>query len=308
MIEGAWPGMRLAAAIDAIVANLRPYRFFFHRVRSEGGTAELSVGWFLDGMGGDEIRRDIMARAAELGLDLSLHLYPPDPPSWQKQIAAADVSAMLEQFVGRRCTGATIGLGRTLRVTFEPRAGESPPQLQSYASVWRISTDGRTTAGQHDCVDWQRGLEAALAALRGRELHGAEDLAPGDLRLEFAGMMVVEMSEASREDHGVEVRLPDGSYVDIGPGAIARVSNDAALTKGERAWADSAYRFWQRHARRLPPASASGRCGACAYLSALCGGFDFWDLGVCTNAASEHDGRLVGVASGCGAYCGRLPS
>ncbi len=309
VVEAKWPSVSLSEAIDELIVQLAPHRDFLRRVRTESGTAALFVGWFFDEMMGDTFDCDLLARLADLGLDLSLDL---DPPQLSQALVwpLAETDAALDQFVGRRCATARIGLDRTLRLAFEASAGAADPRIRTLASMWRISINDRVVAGQYDCVDWERGLEAALAALSGRELRRAEFLSPGscDLRLSFADAVAVDLLEASRDDHGLEADLPDGSCVEIGPGRTVRASRDEESTTGERAWASHAEHFWQRHAPRLPPPAVSGRCAQCAYFCMLNGGFHFWDVGVCSNGASEHDGRLVRVTSGCDAFSAHLRS
>jgi hypothetical protein len=62
-----------------LLDQLAPHGSFFHRVRAEGGQVELFIGWFLDGHTGDLFTLDLLGRLADLKIDLSLCLYPPDP-------------------------------------------------------------------------------------------------------------------------------------------------------------------------------------------------------------------------------------
>jgi hypothetical protein len=62
---------------------LAPHRPFFHEIRSQGGTIELFVGWFLDGQSGDVFDCDLLAQIADLKIDLSLDVYGPEAPSSQ---------------------------------------------------------------------------------------------------------------------------------------------------------------------------------------------------------------------------------
>ncbi|HEY2137700.1 MAG TPA: DUF4279 domain-containing protein, partial [Xanthobacteraceae bacterium] len=77
--EGAWPGEDLPAAMRKIADRLSPHRSFFHRIRTEGGSIEFFVGWFLENMAGDNWDCELLAQIADLKIDLSLCLYPPEP-------------------------------------------------------------------------------------------------------------------------------------------------------------------------------------------------------------------------------------
>ena len=78
-IEGGWPDKGLAVAIRELLDQLVPHKDFLDRIRSEGGNVALFVGWFLEGQCGDELDCDLLARMADLKINLSLNLYPPDP-------------------------------------------------------------------------------------------------------------------------------------------------------------------------------------------------------------------------------------
>jgi hypothetical protein len=77
-LEGEWPGRDLQAAIVELLDRLEPNRSFFEKVHSEGGAAEFFVGWFLDGQGGGVFDCVLLARIADLKINLSLIVYPPD--------------------------------------------------------------------------------------------------------------------------------------------------------------------------------------------------------------------------------------
>jgi hypothetical protein len=80
VMEGERPGKDLESAIAELADRLEPKKGFFERVRSEGGTVELFVGWFFDGQSGDVFDCGLLARMADLKINLSLDLYPPDTP------------------------------------------------------------------------------------------------------------------------------------------------------------------------------------------------------------------------------------
>ena len=80
VLKGAWPGKDLARAFSELVAELSSRKSFFHRMRAEGGRAELFVGWFLEGNSGDVFDADLLSALGDLGLNLSLDIYPPDQP------------------------------------------------------------------------------------------------------------------------------------------------------------------------------------------------------------------------------------
>jgi hypothetical protein len=76
--SGEWPGKDLSAAITELLDQLESSRSFFAKIRSEGGTVEFFVGWFFDGQSGGVFDSELLARIADLKIDLSLDVYPPD--------------------------------------------------------------------------------------------------------------------------------------------------------------------------------------------------------------------------------------
>jgi len=66
----------LSDAISDLVTELSSRRSFFQRVRSDGGKVEFFVGWFFDGKSGDVFDVDLLAKLADLGVALSLDIYP----------------------------------------------------------------------------------------------------------------------------------------------------------------------------------------------------------------------------------------
>jgi hypothetical protein len=81
VMEEEWPGKDLATAIAELLDRLELNRSFLAKVRSEGGTVEFFVGWYFDGNSGDVFECGLLARMADLKINLSLDVYPPDTTS-----------------------------------------------------------------------------------------------------------------------------------------------------------------------------------------------------------------------------------
>lgn len=77
MSAGRWP-MSINEAIYAVLKKLVPQRSFLHRIRAEGGKAELFVGWFFKNQSGDMLTYECLALAGDLQIDLSFDVYPPE--------------------------------------------------------------------------------------------------------------------------------------------------------------------------------------------------------------------------------------
>ena len=66
----------MSNAIGEALDQLVPCREFFHRVRTEDRVAEFFVGWFFNGNSGEVFDCDLLARLADLQIDLSFDVYP----------------------------------------------------------------------------------------------------------------------------------------------------------------------------------------------------------------------------------------
>lgn len=66
----------LSSVLAECIAMVDPYRSFLEKIRASGGRTELFVGWFLERGGGDVLPHRLLLQMAELGLDLSLDIYP----------------------------------------------------------------------------------------------------------------------------------------------------------------------------------------------------------------------------------------
>lgn len=74
--KGGWPPTSLPTAIGVALDVLFNRRAFLHQVRAEDGQAEFFIGWFFESQSGDTLPYNLLARAADLGIDLSFDVYP----------------------------------------------------------------------------------------------------------------------------------------------------------------------------------------------------------------------------------------
>lgn len=82
---GRWPS-NVNDAIGDVLNKLARYRAFLHRIREEGGAAELFVGWFLENQSGEVLSHQWLALAGDLQVDLTFDIYPPDQPQHERDM------------------------------------------------------------------------------------------------------------------------------------------------------------------------------------------------------------------------------
>lgn len=75
-----YPNEALNASIRQVLDQFVMYRGFFHTLRSEGGSAELFIGWFFERQSGGVLTYETLAKAGDLKIDLSFDIYPPTQP------------------------------------------------------------------------------------------------------------------------------------------------------------------------------------------------------------------------------------
>ncbi len=76
--EGNSESASLSDVIRRLIIDLTPHKPLFETLRREGGSIEFFVGWFFDGNSGDVLDFDVLSKMADLKIDLSLDVYPPD--------------------------------------------------------------------------------------------------------------------------------------------------------------------------------------------------------------------------------------
>jgi hypothetical protein len=81
LCDGEMPPSPLATEVDAALQKLMPHRPFLRRLRTEGGRSELFIGWYLRTQAGETFPHSILAKLADLEIDLSFdNYYDPDLP------------------------------------------------------------------------------------------------------------------------------------------------------------------------------------------------------------------------------------
>jgi len=81
VLDGDCPDKTLAVALSELAERFSPHRQFFQKIRAEGGRVEFFVGWYIDGNRGDIFDVTLLGRLADLGINLSLDIYPPINPA-----------------------------------------------------------------------------------------------------------------------------------------------------------------------------------------------------------------------------------
>lgn len=82
--DNTMPRRSLSTQINEALDKLMAHRKFLQNVRMEGGRCEFFIGWFLRSEADETFPHSLMARMAELGIDLSLCVYHDDRPTHER--------------------------------------------------------------------------------------------------------------------------------------------------------------------------------------------------------------------------------
>lgn len=73
--EGDMPPRSFAKQLNEGLNNLVAHKEFLLKIREQGGRCEFFIGWFLGSMAGEVFSHSMLAKAGELGIDLSFDVY-----------------------------------------------------------------------------------------------------------------------------------------------------------------------------------------------------------------------------------------
>lgn len=166
-------------------------------------------------------------------------------------------------------------------------------EVMSWDGIWRVTKLGRLVFGS--------GNEEAVIAVQLPSLIGLTvervdtESVEGDLRVHFTDGTTLEiLGIAANEDLAWGIKGPNRWFPDDSGGAELTEQEDQLS-----AHAEACFTRWQQ---RVPMDAKARRCRECIYYRHLQGVSYFWDFGVCTNAHSEYDGKIVNIGSTCQSF------
>ena len=217
----------------------------------------------------------------------------------------------LRKMIGLKCCAAKLTLDKGLRIEFGKQVfryyskGQGKEvfrgewDLISKWSSWRVVQDSRIACSACDGEEFSEPLVKSL--LIGK-LQNIIQESTFDLSLVFDNGVKVEFFGISDTDCAIEVWCSDNIFVEFiaGQGWTEKTSTSCeGLTKDEELLANHSEKFHQRWGDLVPQNENCSFCMECGFFMPIAGKFYFWDYGLCSNEASNNDGKLVGVKSGC---------
>jgi hypothetical protein len=71
-------GENIAVVVDRLVKVLNSQKAILHPVSSDGGTIDITVGWFVDKNSGEVFGAELLKEMSELNISLGFDVYPAD--------------------------------------------------------------------------------------------------------------------------------------------------------------------------------------------------------------------------------------
>lgn len=229
----------------------------------------------------------------------------------------AGVPKPLLKALGRKCCQANITYPGILCIGLGQKVYYKHPSLrQNYhgewefraiSSAWRMVKGKRFVCGSYDFEEENYPL---LQWLVGRTLNSIIQPSPFDLSLLFSKGLRVDLFGQSGSDRHLEVFAPNNVYWEWTLGQWIQSGSDEP---GERLSAEeemlNAYEeeCHQRWAALVPGECIENCCQTCVFFRPIHGVFYFWDFGICSNGASDYDGKVVSRGSGCTVHSRSLP-
>ncbi len=211
----------------------------------------------------------------------------------------ADTLAAMEGF---QCTAAEIMHYLNIVLGFGELLEEEGPrgkqtrwtwEVRSWDGIWRVTKSSRLLfgSGSEESV-----IAAQLPSLIGLTVERVDaESFKGDLRVYFTDGTTLEiLGLAADGDLAWGIKGPKQWFSDGAEGA--------ELTEQAEQLSAHAEACFMRWRETVPMHNKERGCKQCAYYRHLQGAWYFWDFGVCTNARSEYDGKVVNIGSTCDGF------
>jgi len=165
---------------------------------------------------------------------------------------------------------------------------------------WRIEEGAKVLYGSSNSrPDIERGIEGLRGVSVEKLLvHGQVP----ELLIQFSNGQRLMSAAMVTGDPEWSIRLPEATWVSCEGGVVYVGGGSGTGTTAEE---EATFAHAERTAKRwgVPVAEPNkGRCDNCKWFVCIDGEGHLLDFGVCTSSASPFDGRVVNVASGCGAF------
>lgn len=171
--------------------------------------------------------------------------------------------------------------------------------IVSRQCTWRVRRDSVILCGYGDEIEY------SSEKLHSLELGTVKDIKQSeifDLTIVFDSGIIIDyfmnityepqLTINSNQDLAYE--LTEEGFIEIDPEELFQKSSeiDSVLS----AYSDECCKRWSNLVSKT---SSDNICDNCFYFRSIDGSFYFWKFGLCSNCASEFDGKLVGIESGC---------
>ncbi|MCP3925609.1 MAG: DUF3027 domain-containing protein [Desulfobacterales bacterium] len=218
----------------------------------------------------------------------------------------------IDSIINLECCRAYIEYGGILVIGFGELVEYEHPKLKNSfhgqweirtnVASWRLLNDNKIIAGDYDD---DSAIKTEILSLIGAKLKSITlQTLNVDAKFEFDNNIVCEIFGISRKDYSWQLLGPNINIEAQPDNKLVMIESDfvGSLDPDEEKILIHSEACSKRWINIIPEKNHEKYCSDCIYYRALEGQFHFFDYGLCTNAQSSYDGKVVNVGSGCKVY------
>lgn len=223
-----------------------------------------------------------------------------------------EIPKNLNTLIGQICCNARVGYAGSLVLDFGEKIYSNVKRIHNFMGEWSLRTDSCTWRMDDNQTvicgfyDEEEENDKFLKKIISLKLLGIEHISHVDIELKFENDYRIFLIGQSKDTDFFGILAPNNTFIGFNPTTKWYTKNSnipmEGLSEKERILdlhSEVCFKRWQQI---VPKSKGEEKCKYCAYYRPLRGEFYFWDYGICSNANSQHDGKMVGCESGCTKY------
>jgi hypothetical protein len=233
-----------------------------------------------------------------------------------EKLVQPKIGAEINSIINLVCCKALIGYGGIIVIGLGRLIEYNHPKQKNYfhgqweirtnSASWRVLNGKEIVVGDYDDESL---IKARLDSLIGAKLVDIRlQSLVSDAKFVFDNDMVFEFFGTSVRDYSWELIGPTINIEAQPNKTLVKIESDfvESLDPSEERISIHSEACSQRWEFLIPAKTKDHKCRNCSYYRAFQGQYFFWDYGLCSNAESIYDGKVVNINSGCEKYRSEL--